>query len=117
MAREHPLVVCGTKSVPWSILVNSWKVVAKEVSSELKMVNPKVQGGETSTTTEMSKRENDPEDGSDDDKDVKLLAMIKIDVLDNLVKVRRSQGGERVRKFLMISRTSEATDPRDRVYA
>lgn len=119
MAKQDPLVVCGWKSVPWLMLMKAWRAIAKETFTELGMVRQKAQDSsrekpESTTTGDDAKRRSD---GSDDDDDIEILAKTKIDVLDDLLKAIRLQGGESLKKLLMVSRSSESTDPRDRVYA
>lgn len=93
LAQHDPLVVCGWKSAPWSLFIKGWVAIAREVFTEIGMVRPRPDG------------------------DVEILALLKVDVLNELREgAMRLQGGESLRKLLMISRTSEATDPRDRVY-
>ncbi|RYP41999.1 hypothetical protein DL767_000630 [Monosporascus sp. MG133] len=114
MARQDPLVVCGRKSVCWSTLVKAWSSVARATSTGIGVRRKGQQGGSQKLPGGDLAGENpeDPEGG-----DIEVLDKIKIDVLDDLYTTIRSQGGESLRKLLMISRSSEATDPRDRIYA
>ncbi|XXG99423.1 hypothetical protein Hte_005762 [Hypoxylon texense] len=99
MARLDPLLVCGRRSITWSTLMKASAFVSRKVFPD-----------------DQRKPENSdiPEERGED---IEMLAKWKIDVLDDLYKATKSQGGESLHKLLMISRSSEATDPRDRVYA
>lgn len=99
MAKHDPLVVCGWKSAPWSLFIKGWVAIAREAFSEMGLVS---EAG--------SKREGDAGD-------FQRVALMKLDVLNELrEEAMRTQGGESLWKLLMISRSSEATDPRDRIY-
>jgi hypothetical protein len=123
MAKQDPLVACGWKSVPWSIFFKASRAVARALFTEIGMIRQKVQDRidkrPDGTLPEVDAKRNIDElgdDGNDDDI-IEVLAKLKIDVLEDLHNAVRTRSGESLRKLLMISRTSEATDPRDRVYA
>ncbi|KAJ4132505.1 hypothetical protein NW754_015322 [Fusarium falciforme] len=106
MAKQDPLVVCGWKSAPWSLFVKGWVAIAREAFPELGIVRERA-----------PKREGGAGNSPDTDGDFQMVALMKLDVLNELrEEAMRTQGGESLRKLLMISRTSEATDPRDRIY-
>ncbi|KAL4733473.1 heterokaryon incompatibility protein-domain-containing protein [Aspergillus similis] len=107
VATEDPLVVCGMKSVSWSTLVKAWKVISRGVFSEIGMVRP------------ISRPDKDMADGQarDTGNDLEVLAMLKIDVLNELREAVQRDGGQTLRQLLWIPRTSQSTDPRDRIYA
>ncbi|CBF81783.1 hypothetical protein AN5504.2 [Aspergillus nidulans FGSC A4] len=107
VASEDPMVVCGMKSVSWSTFVKAWKVISRELFTEIGMVRPIPRAEE-----DMADRQ--PPDTGDD---LEVLAMLKIDVLDELRQAVQRNGGQPLRQLLWISRTSLSTDPRDRVYA
>ncbi|KAI1775463.1 HET-domain-containing protein [Hypoxylon cercidicola] len=115
MAKGDPLVVCGRKSITWSTLMKASKYVFRKVFTEIGMVRRKPRSNNNQSTPGNSKGE-DGSASEEEDEDVEVLGMLKIDVLDDLYKAMKSQGGESLRKLLMISRTSEATDPRDKIY-
>lgn len=100
MARDDPLVVCGTKSAPWSTLMSVWEAIASEFFAETGLMPPDSGGTAPSTT----------------DTNVFTRPKMKMDVLDELRRTARQQGGMSLRQLLMISRTSVSTDPRDRIY-
>ncbi|KAK4170056.1 HET-domain-containing protein [Cladorrhinum sp. PSN259] len=102
MAQQDPLVVCGWRSVSWSVLMSVWKAIAREVFSEIGMVRFLDRPGDSN-----SAQQDEPT----------VLGNIKIDVFDDLLQARRSHGGASLRELLLFSRTSQATDPRDRIYA
>ncbi|RYP49403.1 hypothetical protein DL769_011073 [Monosporascus sp. CRB-8-3] len=115
MARQDPLVVCGRKSVSWSILTKACSFVVGAISTEIGMVRRKGQQSGSRKLPGGGLGGEDPEEPGEGD--IEVFAKIKIDVLDDLYTTIRSRGGESLRKLLMISRSSEATDPRDRIYA
>ncbi|KAK5659022.1 hypothetical protein OQA88_1109 [Cercophora sp. LCS_1] len=102
MARNDPLVVCGRRSVPWSTLVSVWNEIAKAVLSELGTVFFKTQ---------------DKGDQDAEAAEPERVAKTKLDVLDELLNSRRQNGGETLQRLLILSRTSQSTNPKDRVYA
>ncbi|RSL56416.1 hypothetical protein CEP54_008864 [Fusarium duplospermum] len=107
MAKHDPLVVCGWKSAPWSLFIKGWEAIAREAFTEIGLVhktNPKREGQGQANNS----RTND--DG------IQVVALLKLDVLNDLREGMQLQGGESMSKLLVLSRTSEATDPRDRVY-
>lgn len=113
MAKQDPLVVCGKKSTSWSMFMKAWKFIAKVQLSELGTVRRKGQDGDGRTSgPKMTEGKHLAEEDN-----IEVVTKLKIDVLDDLYEGIKSQGGESLRKLLMISRTSEATDPRDRIYA
>ncbi|KAI0385123.1 HET-domain-containing protein [Hypomontagnella monticulosa] len=116
MAKNDPQVMCGRKSVTWSVLMKASEFVSRKIFTEIGLVKRKQQGKDGQNTSG-----NDPmgdiDDLREDENDVEVTGGWKIDVLDNVYKAMKSQGGERLTKLLMISRSSEATDPRDRIYA
>ncbi|KAI4866128.1 HET-domain-containing protein [Hypoxylon rubiginosum] len=115
MAKQDPLVVCGRMSIAWSTLMKASAFVSRKIFTEIGMVRRKPQSNDSQSTpgNSSSGKMGDP---SDEEENIELLAMWKIDVLDDLYQAMKSQGGESLRKLLTISRTSEATDPRDRIY-
>jgi hypothetical protein len=102
MARNDPVVVCGHKRASWSEFVTAWQTIAKETFAELGTY-PK--NAETANGDSINERD-----------DFEPLTQVKLDVLDKLRQAVQSRGGDRLRQLLMISRTSAATDPRDRIY-
>ncbi|KAL4821935.1 heterokaryon incompatibility protein-domain-containing protein [Aspergillus spinulosporus] len=107
VASEDPLVVCGMKAVSWSTLVKAWKVISRELFTEIGMVRP-IPRADGDTAERQA-----PDTGDD----LEVLAMLKIDVLNELREAVQRDGGQPLRKLLWISRTSQSTDPRDRVFA
>jgi hypothetical protein len=101
MGRNDPVVVCGRKRALWSTLVAAWRAIAKEALADLGM-RQKVSLADS--------------EGPVNEPDVEILSLAKLDVLDNLRQATQAQGGDSLKKLLLISRTSAATDPRDRIY-
>jgi hypothetical protein len=108
LARNDPLVVCGTRMVPWSTLIRGWGVIAKDLFTELGWV--RVKDREHGPGSHASDSELQDED------EVEFLGSIKIDLLDDLRRVMQKSGGDSMRQLLINTRSSEATDPRDKVY-
>ncbi|KAI1453301.1 HET-domain-containing protein [Annulohypoxylon moriforme] len=112
MAKKDPLVVCGRKSVTWSTFMKASEFVSRKMFTEIGMVKRKMPGNDDqSKLGEEGLMENIGEE------DIEILGKSKIDVLHDLYKAMKSRGGYNLWKLLVISRTSEATDPRDRIYA
>jgi hypothetical protein len=95
MSKNDPDVVCGYKRVSWSTLVAAWQTIAKE------------------TLVDLGAR---PKASNTAGDDIELFTLTKLDVLHELRQSIQTRGGEKLKKLLMIVRTSEATDPRDRIY-
>lgn len=110
MAKKDPLVVCGGKSAPWSMLMDAWGAIATGFFVETGLANSPP--GEDENRSVSSTTDNQRSSGSSAFTRPKL----KIDVLDDLRKAMREHGGMSLRQLLMISRTSSSTDPRDRIY-
>jgi hypothetical protein len=101
MSRSDPIVMCGHKRTFWSTLVAAWQAIAKEALA--------IFGARRQAPTSV--------DGSSvNEPDIEVLSLTKLDVLHNLRQAIASGGGDTLKKLLMISRTSAATDPRDRIY-
>lgn len=115
MAKRDPLVACGWKSVSWSTFMKAWKLIARAIFAEMDMIHRKeLRGDVTASDTSPIGQVDGPAEGEEE---TEILAKIKIDILDDLYKVVQSEGGETLRKLFLIARSSEATDPRDRIYA
>jgi hypothetical protein len=95
LAGSDPIVVCGWKSTSWSTFAAVWQTIAKEPSFGLVSVQ----------------KEREAPNG-----ETQFLALTKLDVLHTLRRSTQAQTGESLRRLLVISRTSAATDPRDRIY-
>lgn len=116
MAKHDPLVICGHKSVTWSTLMKASEFVSRKIFTEINMVKRKGQGGPDQNVSEDNSI-GGTDDPYDEERNIEIVAYMKVDVLNDIYKAMRTHGGEHLRKLLMISRTSEATDPRDRIYA
>ena len=103
LAPNDPLVVLGGRSVRWSTLMGAWRVIAEEALAPL-----------------GSSEQYLPLTGDDDEhmliRHLDIFRKIKLDVLAELREKFHSDGGLGLWKLLIISRTAEATDPRDRIY-
>lgn len=105
MARQDPLVLCGSKSAPWSTLMRAWDAVAMDFFAEIGVLplglDEEVKDGSISLS--------DAANGF-------RRPMVKMDVLNELRVTVRKKGGISLRQLLMVSRSSLSTDPRDRIY-
>lgn len=99
-AKSDPVVVCGAKMVTWSTLVGAWRVLARDILSDFLAPRPKIL--ETTSTVLFN-----------DADGLERFGLTKLDVLDTL---RQSSNGVGLHELLFLSRTSMATDPRDRIY-
>ena len=105
LAQNDPLVVLGGRSVRWSLLVGAWRVIAEEDLAPL--------GSSEQYLQPLS----DPDAGGHEPiRHLEIFSKTKLDVLAELREKFHSDSGLGLWKLLIISRTSEATDPRDRIY-
>lgn len=115
LAKNDPLVVCGQRSVSWFTLVEVWNITAKAVMAGM--------GRGFFRSQSVKKQEsllaqNDVKEAEQiTEEEPERLAKVKLDVLDELLHSRRKNGGETFRRLLILSRTSQASNPKDRVYA
>ncbi|XDG06316.1 hypothetical protein ABKA04_005931 [Annulohypoxylon sp. FPYF3050] len=114
MAKQDPLVVCGRKFTSWSTFMKAEEFVSRKVFTEIGMVRRK----EPSHGNQSPLGENSIEEVADspEEENVEVVGKWKTGVLHDLYTTMRSKGGESLRKLLFISRSSQATDPRDRIY-
>jgi hypothetical protein len=101
MSKSDPIVMCGYKHALWSTLGAAWQTIAKEALAI------------------FGTRQLVPKPGDEagvNESDIEVLNLTKLDVLHNLRQAIESRGGDSLKKLLMISRTSAATDPRDHIY-
>ncbi|KAK1073449.1 hypothetical protein LTR74_001858 [Friedmanniomyces endolithicus] len=97
LATNDPIVICGSQRVCWTTFVGAWQVVAKELFTEMGQV--RYLGHQADTDN------------------VKVLAKIKFDLLEDLRRHVRGMGGGSLGQLLIFSRTSEASQAEDRIYA
>lgn len=100
LASEDPLVLCGSKSAPWSTLMSAWDEIATRHFAEIGLSAPR--------------SIDDPP--SDEEAGGFSRPGMKMDSLHELRTAFRKEGGLSLRQLLLMSRTSDSTDPRDRVY-
>ncbi|RSM00621.1 hypothetical protein CEP52_009024 [Fusarium oligoseptatum] len=108
MAKHDPLVVCGWKSAPWSLFIKGWEAIAKDAFSEIDFL--------VHETIPKREGQGNTSDSVTDNGGFQIVALLKLNVLNDLREGMQIRGGETMRKLLILSRSSEATDPRDRVY-
>ncbi|KAK1749403.1 HET-domain-containing protein [Echria macrotheca] len=114
MAKRDPLVLIGNRSVSWTVLVGVWNMIAEEILPNLGAENSEQQANQN-TNKEVGGdgvQKNLRDDGKSD-----RWSKVKLDVLDDLFRSVQQKGGETLRRLLIISRTSQSTDPKDKVYA
>ncbi|KAK1084930.1 hypothetical protein LTR33_002391 [Friedmanniomyces endolithicus] len=97
LATHDPMVICGSRSVCWSTFVGAWKVIAKVLFTEMGHVRYL---GHQETIG-----------------NIEVLSKIKLDLLEDLRRHVREMGGGSLRQLLISSRTSEASQAKDRIYA
>lgn len=102
MSKTDPDVVCGSKRAPWSNFVAAWQIIAHKALADL--------------GTCVKEPSVDAEESADQQDNFELLSLKKLDVLHDLRRAVQTRGGDSLRRLLMMSRTSAATDPRDRIY-
>jgi hypothetical protein len=102
LANQDPLVACGFSWTSWSVLFGGWQKVALNEFSKMEMV-----------IWEDAVKD---ESKSEEKLGVRPGA-IKIDLLNNLRAAITSNGGEEFRDLLLNTNSSNATEPRDRIYA
>ena len=103
MSKTDPNVVCGHKRAPWSSFVAAWQSIAREALVDL---GTRVKEPNADTVKSVDRHDN-----------LEILSLTKLDVLNDLRRSVQTHGGDSLRRLLMMSRTSAATDPRDRIYA
>ncbi|KAH7093468.1 heterokaryon incompatibility protein-domain-containing protein [Paraphoma chrysanthemicola] len=101
MARTDPIVVCGWQRASWATFVAAWQMIADDFLSAMG-TRRKTSSTATSESNSIEKPER--------------LSLMKVDLLNSLRQSVQLQGGMKLTKLLMSSYTSEATDPRDRIY-
>ncbi|KAH7082833.1 heterokaryon incompatibility protein-domain-containing protein [Paraphoma chrysanthemicola] len=101
MARTDPIVVCGWNRASWATFVAAWQMIADDSLSAL--------GTRRKTSSTASSESNTIEKPE-------RLSLTKLDVLNSLRQSVQLQGGAKLTKLLTLSRSSEATDPRDIIY-
>ena len=98
MARNDPVVVCGWKRASWTVLVAAWEKIADDL---LLPFGSRPHPHPSPSSAPKQER----------------LSLSKLDLMHNLRQTILTHGGESLHKLLFLSRSSEATDPRDRIYA
>ena len=102
LANRDPIVGCGSKWMPWSILSRAWQRVAMREFEKMQMVMPESRPG--------------MESGGDTDL-VLRTSGIKLDLLINIRAAASTRGGDSLRNLLLHTNTSQVTEPKDRIYA
>ncbi|KAF2259874.1 HET-domain-containing protein [Lojkania enalia] len=101
LANRDPLIGCGFKWTTWSVLFRVWQRVALNQFREMGMTIPTQNTKESADNEESEVRPNG----------------IKIDLLNNLRTAVHNNGGETLRNLLLNTVSSNATEPKDRIYA
>jgi hypothetical protein len=101
LSKNDPIVVCGHKRTLWSTFIAAWQTIAKEAFADW---------------GKYKKKSRADDDGTIHEDDVGVTTLMKLDVLDDMRQAVQQRGGDSLKKLLYVSRTSAATDPRDRIY-
>lgn len=94
LANKDPIVLCGDKQVLWSVFMSAYKTLSLEFFTKIDLVQLQDSEGRA------------PE----------VLAKLKYDLFDELRIAVNKEGGADLRQLLVMSRTSESSEPRDRIY-
>lgn len=119
LARKDPLVICGQKSTSWSALIKAWDAIARETFAEMGMMGHGQYAdneGKTEHNSNTSEEMRKIDTNTRFDTNEEFRPMLKVDVLNELREMIQSKSKLKLSKLLRISRTSESTDPRDRIY-
>ena len=94
LARRDPVVLCGHKQVSWSLFMSAYKALALDFFTTIDMVRQDYAEGRVPG----------------------VLAKLRYDLFDELRTTINQDGGADLRQLLIMSRPSETTEPRDRIY-
>ncbi|KFA56397.1 hypothetical protein S40293_05043 [Stachybotrys chartarum IBT 40293] len=118
VAKSDPIVYCGQKAASWSLLLKAWEAISEEAFVEIDMVwHTEIHYGEEDShglipgARDIGRGPTGERRGPD-----VVRPMMKIDVLNELRMATQSEGGDDLARLFRLSRTSESTDPRDRIY-
>ncbi|KFA68957.1 hypothetical protein S40285_06997 [Stachybotrys chlorohalonatus IBT 40285] len=118
VAKSDPIIYCGQKAATWSLLLKAWEAIAEEAFVEMDMVwHTQVHYGEEDLhgLIPVAQDIGHGPVGQHKGPDV-VRPMMKIDVLNDLRTATQREGGDDLARLFRVSRTSESTDPRDRIY-
>ncbi|KAH6681372.1 heterokaryon incompatibility protein-domain-containing protein [Halenospora varia] len=101
LASQDPLVGCGLKWTTWGTMVKAWRKVAQIEFGKMGMLLPK-------TVSENHQ-------GDEETYDLRPNG-IRIDLLQNMRKAIRENGGDEVRDLLLNTVSANATEAKDRIY-
>ncbi|KAK7455198.1 hypothetical protein VKT23_011072 [Stygiomarasmius scandens] len=102
LARVDPQVGCGYKWLSWNRLMETWRTLR--------------QTGFTHEYIGLPERRWKKRAKDEEHEDV-VVMKLKFDTLDDMRQAVYKQGGEILNKLILISKSSLATEPRDRIYA
>jgi hypothetical protein len=94
LATVDPWVICGTKRQPWSVFTQAWDSLAPSLFAEMGL----------DRTTGGANEEDD------------VMTKTKLDTLNDMRRKLIQERSMNLRQLLIISRTSLASEPRDRIY-
>ena len=93
LAEKDPIVLCGHKQALWSTFVSAYKYLALEFFTQIDMVKEEAAGRPPT-----------------------VLAKLRYDLFDELRNTINRDGGADLRQLFIMSRSSQSTEPRDRIY-
>jgi hypothetical protein len=93
LVKKDPVVLCGYKHALWSTFMSAYKTLALEFFTQIDQVKEEAAG-----------------------KPPTVLAKLRYDLLDELRTTVNQEGGADLRQLFIMSRSSQSTEPRDRIY-
>ena len=93
LAEKDPIVMCGHKHVLWSTFMSAYKNLALDFFAQIDMVKEEAAGQPPT-----------------------VLAKLRYDLYDELRTTINQDGGADLRQLFIMSRSSQSTEPRDRIY-
>ena len=93
LAEKDPIVLCGHKHASWSTFMSAYKNLALKFFTQIDMVKEEAAGQPPT-----------------------VFAKLRYDLFDELRTTINQDGGADLRQLLIMSRSSQSTEPRDRIY-
>ena len=93
LAEKDPIVLCGHKHASWSTFISAYKNLALKFFTQIDMVKEEAAGQPPT-----------------------VLAKLRYDLFDELRTTINQDGGADLRQLLIMSRSSQSTEPRDQIY-
>jgi hypothetical protein len=93
LAKKDPVVLCGYKHALWSTFMSAYKTLALDFFTQIDQIKEEAAG-----------------------KPPTVLAKLRYDLLDELRTTVNQDGGADLRQLFIMSRSSQSSEPRDRIY-